>query len=271
MIVLLSIFLLISSTFMYFYLHRKTRMNLRFLYIDNLIVTAVSFLFSFIAYTYIFSSLNSFQRCSFSLIIGSILIIVFVYSLTMIRFWRTPIRKVTALEREIVSPADGNIIYIKRIEADTCPVSIKNGQLNKLSELTKTTLLKTPCWLIGINMTLWDVHKNCAPVNGKVILVTHTKGVFLSLKKFESLTQNERNTFVIENKEIRLGVVQIASKGVRRIDSYIKSGADVSRGEWMGMIRFGSQVDVILPDTVEIKIVLGQQVYAAKTVIGKIP
>ena len=107
-------------------------------------------------------------------------------------------------------------------------------------------------------------------INGTVILNQHTKGVFLSLKTQDALTLNERNTIIIENDRLRVGVIQIASKGVRRIDSYVKSGAIVKKGDWLGMIRFGSQVDVILPYTADIKISLGQQVYAAKTVIASI-
>lgn len=195
---------------------------------------------------------------------------VFVYSLTMIRFWHTPKRVVTAGPNEIISPADGNVLYIKQIESGETPISVKNGKLNHLEELTKTNLLTSPCWLIGINMTPWDVHKNCAPINGKVILNKHTKGAFLSLKLFDALTMNERNTYVIENEQLTVGVVQIASKGVRRIDSYVKEGEFVKRGEWLGMIRFGSQVDIIIPYNSQVSIKVGQQIYAAKTVIASI-
>ena len=188
----------------------------------------------------------------------------------MLRFWHKPKRKIIALSNEIVSPADGNVLYIKRIEANDPPSSIKNGRLNKLSELTKTTLLKTPCWLIGINMTPWDVHKNCAPISGRIILNNHIKGSFLSLKKFDSETMNERNTYVIEKDNLRIGIVQIASRGVRRIDTYIAEGAMVNKGDWLGMIRFGSQVDVILPYNADIKITPGQQIYAAKTIIASL-
>lgn len=267
---ILFFMILLISTSMYLYLSWKTRMNKKFLYIDNLLVIIVSFLLSLLAYYYLFSSIPNLERFLFSLLFGGLVVVLSGYSLTMIRFWRTPIRKITAKANEIVSPADGNVIYIKRIEANEIPISIKNGQLNELRELTKTPLLQSPCWLIGINMTPWDVHKNCSPINGKIILNEHTKGVFLSLKKFDALTLNERNTYVIENEHLRIGVIQIASKGVRRIDSYVKEGANVEKGFWLGMIRFGSQVDLILPYNVNIKIALGQQIYAAKTVIASL-
>lgn len=255
---------------MYIYLHYKTRMNLRFLFIDNLIVIVASFTLTLVVYNCLFSILIPLLHFSFSLITSGILVITIGYSLTMFRFWRTPKRKIIALESEVVSPADGNVIYIKKIEDNDTPISVKKGRFNELSELTKTTLLQSPCWLIGINMTPWDVHKNCSPINGKIILNHHTKGVFLSLKKFDALTMNERNTYVIENDRLRIGVIQIASKGVRRIDSYIEEGAMVIKGDWLGMIRFGSQVDVILPYAADIKISLGQQIYAAETIIASL-
>lgn len=65
-------------------------------------------------------------------------------------------------------------------------------------------------------MTPWDVHKNCSPIDGKIILNKHTDGSFLSLKNFNAITRNERNTYVIKGDDYAVGVVQIASKGVRR-------------------------------------------------------
>jgi phosphatidylserine decarboxylase len=192
------------------------------------------------------------------------------FAYTMIRFWRTPVRKVTAKENEIISPADGNIIYIKKIEAGDVPVSVKNGKSFRLNELTKTDLLNTPCWLIGINMTPFDVHKNCSPIDGNIALTAHFEGKFLSLKEADALVENERNTYVIENNRLKIGVVQIASRLVKRIDVYVKQGQTVKRGDWIGMIRFGSQVDVILPIAYEPCISLGQQVYAATSVIASV-
>jgi phosphatidylserine decarboxylase len=245
-------------------------MNLKFLFIDNLLIVALAFLITLIIYKYSIVYLGFKWGFVISWLSGCFFVVVFGYALTMIRFWRSPKRTISALENEIVSPADGNIIYIKKIEADGFPVPIKNGYLVELNELSKTSLIKSPCWLIGINMTLWDVHKNCAPINGRIILNTHTKGSFLSLKKFESLTNNERNTYVIENEDYKVGVIQIASKGVRRIDSYVKEGDTVNKGDWLGMIRFGSQVDIILPYSASVRIKIGQQVYAAKTIIAQV-
>jgi phosphatidylserine decarboxylase len=262
--ILLLLETILVSTALYAYLHKKTKISLKYLYIDNIAVIIPVALAA--------AWLHSLG------LHAAIVAIIFIpaitpglaFGYTMIRFWRTPIRKVKALEDEIISPADGNVIYIKKIEAGDTPVSIKNGSSFRLNELTKTNLLDTPCWLIGINMTPFDVHKNCSPINGKIILTEHFNGKFLSLKETDALVENERNTYVIENEKLKIGVIQIASRLVRRIDVYIKQGQEVKRGDWLGMIRFGSQVDVILPVNYKPLVTVGQQLYAATSVIAKL-
>ena len=252
------------STMVYLYLHKKTRISLKFLYIDNIIAILLS-LGLYLASRPLFS--DSWWWIYYILAPGFVL--GFAFMLTMIRFWRTPNRKITATTGELVSPADGNIIYITKVEAGEVPISEKKGLKATLHEVTQTDLLKTPCLLIGINMTPFDVHKNLAPIDGKIVLNKHIPGQFLSLKDPMALARNERNTLVISNDDVTIGIVQTASRLVRRIDSYVKEGEQISRGKWFGMIRFGSQVDVIMPQTYEPTVRLGQQVYAGKTVIAK--
>lgn len=258
--------IVLVSTVMYVYLHYKTHMNWRFLYLDNLYVIALVALL-YVAFNRQIGEWGIVAQCAWTVFCCA-LIPALGYAIMQIRFWRTPNRKINAKKGEMISPADGNVIYIKHVKGEV-PISIKNGVVARLDELTKTPLLKTPCWLVGINMTPWDVHKNCAPIDGKIILNQHTKGDFLSLKKIEALTRNERNTYVIENDELMVGVVQTASKGVRRIDSYVKQGERVNQGDWLGMIRFGSQVDLIIPDNYEVLVELGQQIYAKSTIIAR--
>ncbi len=118
-------------------------------------------------------------------------------------------------------------------------------------------------------MTPFDVHKNCAPVEGKVTFSKHTKGSFLSLKDPRSQVQNERHTYVISNGDELFGVVQTASRLVRRIDSYVELNQVVSQGQWIGMIRFGSQVDLLIPSQYQVQIQIGDQVYAGQTIISR--
>jgi phosphatidylserine decarboxylase len=170
--------------------------------------------------------------------------------------------------QDIVSPADGNVIYINRVTEEGQIVAIKNGKLSDLTEISQTNHISIPCWQIGINMTPFDVHKNCSPISGKLLLSKHISGKFHSLKDFLSLVENERHTYVIDGPGGKICVVQIASRGVRRIDSYVKEGSELKAGEWLGMIRFGSQVDVFMPDNVVVNVKVRDQIYAKKTIIA---
>ena len=253
--------IILSSGF-YLYLNKKTGISLKYLLVDNILVIVLStsltfFLIIFVRLIYIYF---------FNIII--ILFISFIFFI--IRFYRTPIRKINAEYNDIISPSDGNIIYIKKLTAGKMPVSIKGKSLAKLNELTKTDILKIPCWLIGINMTIFDVHKNCAPISGEVILNQHFNGKFISLKLADSEIENERHTIVIQKGDLMVGVVLIASRLVRRIDTYIKEGEHVQMGDWIGMIRFGSQVDILIPQYYNLTINVKDQVYARETIIARL-
>ncbi len=257
--ILLLIFSFFISTTIYIYLHKKTKISKKFIYLDNILVGLCSFLLTF----------YSFGARFISFLISALFVVLFTFTFTMIRFWRKPKRIVSVNECEIVSPADGRIIYINKIETNEVPISTKLNTKMELTEITKTNLLSAPCWQIGINMTPFDVHKNCSPIKGKVILTEYHPGKFFSLKNPLSLVQNERHTYVIQNDQIKVGVIQIASKRVRRIDSYVKVDDQVLKGQWIGMIRFGSQVDLIVPMTCKLRISVGQQVYAVSTVLAE--
>lgn len=252
------------STVLYLYLIRKTRIRKIFLATDNLgvaLITALAVYFIF----------RSGLPGSFFLMATAtvVLVTLLAFLLTMARFWRTPVRKAVAGDNMVVSPADGRIIYINRVEKGEIPVARKGAISSVLGELAKTPLLDDAGWHIGINMTPFDVHRNCAPVSGRVVLNKHTDGKFLSLKDGLAITDNERNTYVIETGNDRFGVVQIASRLVRRIDSFVNEGTMVEKGQWIGMIRFGSQVDLILPRSYRILAVVGEQVFAVTTVIAE--
>jgi len=255
---------LVCSTLLYTWLRHKTKIAIRYLYLDNPVAAALSAVIAYGVYR---------LQSSPGYLLPGVLLIACVggiaFLITMIRFWRTPRRKVTAGPGQVVSPADGNIIYIKELIYDECPVALKQHRFSKLEELVKTPLLNGHGLHIGINMTPFDVHKNCAPISGKIILNRHFSGKFFSLMNFRSQTENERNTYIIRNEEMEVGVVQIASRLVRRIDSYVKTGDEVSQGEWIGMIRFGSQVDIILPAGYRPSVRIGEQVYAAKTILAE--
>ncbi len=261
---LFVVWVLCLSTLWYVYLHRKTRISTKFIYSDNLLVVFFTILFCFLAFTY-----SPIKSKIFYFIFCIPTILGFSFIITMIRFWRTPKRTLTAKPNEIVSPADGNIIYIRKVQSGETPISIKNGITAHLSEITQTDLINGESWIIGINMTPFDVHKNCAPVSGQVVLNKHINGSFLSLKDPYAVVRNERSTLIIRSEQNEFfGIVQTASKLVRRIDSYVENGQPIKQGDWFGMIRFGSQVDLILPSNYNLSVSVGQQVYAKKTVVA---
>lgn len=207
----------------------------------------------------------------FFLIISGTLIIGMAAGLLLWRFFRDPERACPEEERTIVAPADGRIIYIKRIDKNQIPVSEKNGQTFTLNELAQTKLLPSSGYLIGTSMTYLDVHVNRSPIAGKIKWLQHINGAFFSLKHPESVFQNERVSTVIANKDMALGMIQIASRLVRNIVPYVSIDSEVQQGQRVGKIRFGSQVDLIIPDLPELRILIkqGDQLKAGSSIVAK--
>jgi len=163
------------------------------------------------------------------------------------RFYRDPERTPGTGAGVIVSPADGEVRYIREVRGGRLPVSNKQGREYALEELTQTPLREGDAAVVGIAMNFLDVHVNRAPIGGRVVLQRHFAGGFGSLKNPEMIFRNERMTTVVERNGVQVAVVQIASRLVRQIVSFVKEGQDVALGERMGAIRFGSQVDLVLP------------------------
>jgi phosphatidylserine decarboxylase len=186
-----------------------------------------------------------------------------------LRFYRDPERIPPEAKRVILAPADGKIKYIKTFEKNSIPASEKNHHSIPLDEFSGTDFIKNNGQIVGIGMSILDVHVNRAPIAGKIILSKHISGIFLSLKNPDALLRNERATLVIDSGEFRIGIVLIASRLVRKIVIYKQEGDQLTIGERLGMIKFGSQTDVIMPESVTITVKPGEQVYAGQTIIGK--
>lgn len=188
------------------------------------------------------------------------------------RFYRDPEREIPDRDDVILSPADGTVLYVRESQNGMIPVSSKNGRSYSLEELAKTKLQSGDAYVIGIAMNFLDVHVNRAPIRGHVSLQRHFPGTFASLKNAQALTENERATTVIERDDLQVGVVQIASRLVRQIVSYVKEGEDVVAGQRIGVIRFGSQVDLIIPkrDRISVMVEPGEYVTAGETMMAKV-
>src|SRR5207253_8266396 len=155
---------------------------------------------------------------------------------TLLTFWcayffRDPVRVTPAVEGLVVSPADGRISLVIN--------GVPPPQLG---------LGEKPLPRVSIFMSVFDCHVNRSPVAGKIERMIYHHGVFLNADLDKASEDNERNCLVIAGDRARIGVVQIAGLIARRIVCFVREGASVGAGERIGMIRFGSRVDVYLPE-----------------------
>ncbi len=193
-------------------------------------------------------------------------------SLMLIRFFRDPDRVPPEADGVVLSPADGEVLYVRTVAGETTPVVTKRGRSYRLSELTGSELVEGPVQVIGVEMTFLDVHVTRCPTAGRVRLLKHIKGEFLSLRREESPFVNERHTTVIESPSMVGAVVQVASRLVRRVESFLAMGETVRAGQRLGMIRFGSLVAVVLPKSagLSIEVAPGDRVTAGVSVLARL-
>lgn len=171
-------------------------------------------------------------------------------------FFRDPIRTTPQGEGLIVAPADGLITMIERV-----PVPREMAE-----ELGQAPLVR-----VSIFMSVFDVHINRTPVAGTIRKVVYIAGKFLNADLDKASEENERQHFVVEGRDGRvIGFTQIAGLVARRILGFVKAGDMVASGQRIGLIRFGSRVDVYLPDDCSAQVALGQRTIAGETVIGRV-
>lgn len=205
-------------------------------------------------------------------------------------FFRNPPRTIPP-GQNIVSPADGTVIYVKAIEPDEEVLVIKQGVVARLKDIVREDM-DAPKILIGIFMSPFNVHYNRAPIAGSVEQVSHypakSVNVHMGPMHFRTvlnrcpfyenslhIVENERTVTRIKGKfkdtEMSCYVVQIAGKSVCGIDSYIPEGGRVGKGEVFGMIRIGSQVDLVVPHLagLETRVCPGDRVRAGETVLAE--
>jgi len=212
---------------------------------------------------------------NFNIVILVFIELLFIFMITflvvILRFYRDPERIPLETEKVILSPADGKVIYIKMIDKGLPLVSTKGKRQFELKEIMATDSLDNVAYLIGIDMNFLNVHVNRSPIGGKIILQKYVKGKFISLRKQESDILNERVTTIIDNGTFKIGLVQIASRLVRRIVCYLKEGDNVKIGQRIGAIVFGSQIDLAIPriENLRMNIKAGDEVKAGISVIAR--
>ena len=202
-------------------------------------------------------------------------------------FFRDPNRD-TPKGNNIVSPADGTIVYIRKTKKKSVPISIKNKKNILLKEISKLKddFFKTDQYIIGIFMHPTSVHVNRSPIEGRIQYIKYFNNnknlpmtlmwwrTLLKMKPIEKYSdhifENERNTIHIKGK-FPVTVVQIADIYVNKIICYIHKKEKVKKGQKIGMIKMGSQVDLIFPYKKEFKLQIeeGDKVKAGETIIAK--
>ncbi|MGB7244821.1 MAG: phosphatidylserine decarboxylase [Sulfitobacter sp.] len=167
-------------------------------------------------------------------------------------FFRDPVRSVPQREGLILSPADGVVSLITKVAP---PPELALGD--------------TPVTRVSVFMNVFNCHVNRAPMAGKVTHIAYHKGKFVNASLDKASEHNERNGLAMENAEgVRIGIVQIAGLVARRIVCFVQEGQQIGTGERFGLIRFGSRLDIYLPDGVLPLVTLGQTAVAGETILA---
>jgi len=174
-----------------------------------------------------------------------------VLTLWCVYFFRDPPRVTPVRDGLVVAPADGRVSMIT-----TAPPPHELG------------LGATPLPRVSIFMSVFDCHVNRSPVSGRVEKILYQPGKFLNADLDKASVDNERNSLVISTATARIAVVQIAGLVARRIVCFVREGQPVGAGERFGMIRFGSRLDVYLPEGASPLVAVGQLSIAGETVLA---
>ena len=166
-------------------------------------------------------------------------------------FFRDPVRVTPAREGLVVAPADGRISMISQALP---PAELGLGD--------------RPLPRISIFMSVFNCHVNRAPISGRIDRIAYRPGTFINAELDKASEDNERNSLVISSALGRIGVIQIAGLVARRIVSFVREGQTIGIGERFGLIRFGSRLDVFLPEGTKPLVAEGQTAIAGETILA---
>jgi len=173
-------------------------------------------------------------------------------------FFRDPVRTTPRDEKLVIAPADGLITMITKVPP---PRELSGTDGMAAGEYTR----------VSIFMSVFDVHINRAPVTGHIRRIAYVPGKFINADLDKASEDNERQYFLIESSNgVSIAITQIAGLIARRILAFVREGDHVEAGQRIGLIRFGSRVDVFLPAGTGPRVLLGQRAIAGETVIGEI-
>ena len=173
-----------------------------------------------------------------------------IIALFVLQFFRDPPRIVPQKANAVLSPADGRIVAV---------------------ENTQDPYLKRDAIKVSVFMNVFNVHSNRSPVDGKVYNEWYFPGKFINASLPKASLENERNALWIKtDNDLDITCVQIAGLIAKRIVCHTKIGEHLERGQRFGFIRFGSRVDVYLPLNTEVKVNIGDKVYATLTILAEL-
>ncbi|MEM6267035.1 MAG: phosphatidylserine decarboxylase [Pseudomonadota bacterium] len=183
-------------------------------------------------------------------------------SLGVFAFFRDPERVVPQADDAIISPADGLVSLITRVEPPA-ELQVDDGSGHP-------GLPAGPVTRISIFMSVFDVHINRAPIAGTVRRLVYIPGKFVNADLDKASEENERQHILIERSDgLAIGFTQIAGLIARRIVPFVKPGDTLAKGQRVGLIRFGSRVDVYLPAGTEPSVLMGQKIIAGETILAQ--
>ena len=166
-------------------------------------------------------------------------------------FFRDPVRVTPVREGLVVAPADGRISLVTQALP---PAELGLGD--------------SPLPRVSIFMSVFNCHVNRSPVSGRIDRIAYRPGAFINAELDKASEDNERNSLVISSAQGRIGVIQIAGLVARRIVSFVREGQIIGAGERFGLIRFGSRLDVFLPEGTKPLVAEGQTAIAGETILA---
>jgi phosphatidylserine decarboxylase len=171
-------------------------------------------------------------------------------------FFRDPVRTTPRGDKLIIAPADGLITMIAKVPP---PPELRGPEALAEAEYMR----------VSIFMSVFDVHINRAPISGRIKRIAYVPGKFVNADLDKASEDNERQHLLIEGADgLRIGFTQIAGLVARRILAFVREGDLVDAGQRVGLIRFGSRVDVYLPAEAAPRVMLGQRAIAGETILG---
>lgn len=180
----------------------------------------------------------------YAAVVPAVLAVYFAY------FFRNPKRNIIEDESAILSPADGTVQEVTTVESDD--------------------FVGARCSKVSVFMSVFDVHVNRSPIAGEIKCQKYVCGRFRPAYKDAVGFENEHHLLGLENEKIRITVTQIAGILARRIVSWVTLDDKLRQGELYGLIRFGSCVEIVMPENVDVLVAKGQKVVGGETVIGRI-